>query len=287
MERFKLGFAIAVLMSMPQMMVLAQEVALPLATQAPMEEARGAHRARSTVMGGEIKRVDAVRDELLLKVFGRGQVKVLFDEKTAVFVDGKAVATSSLAAVDRASVETVAVKGTIYAVSIHILSGRQGGECEGSVLSYAAETHTLMLRGIVAGTTLRIGVTDQTEISAGDSGVAVAGADRLSVSGLRKGTQVSVRFAPDAHGLPIATQIMVLATPGTPVAMSGEVSFLDLHLGVLGIHDEVRGKEMDIHFSVARLPLLKEVHVGDSLDISAVFDGNTYEAESIVPNQAR
>ena len=74
---------------------------------------------------------------------------------------------------------------------------------------------------------------------------------------------------------------------GKPVAVSGEVSFLDLHTGLLGIHDEVRGKEMDIHFSVTRLPLVKDVHVGDSLDVSAVFDGKTYVAESIVANQVR
>ena len=287
MERFKLGFAIGILMGMPQLLVLAQGVVPLPAAPAPMEVTRSTHRSHSTVMGGEIKRVDAVRDELLLKVFGRGQVKILFDEKTAVFVDGKEVATSRLGAVDRASIETVAVKGAIYAVSIHILSGTQGGECEGSVVSYAAETHTMLLRGIVAGTTLRMGVTEQTEVSALDSSVAPDVADRLSVSSLRAGTQVSVRFAPNAQGVPIATQVTILATPGKPVAVSGEVSFLDLHTGLLGIHDEVRGKEMDIHFSVTRLPLVKDVHVGDSLDVSAVFDGKTYVAESIVANQVR
>src|ERR1039457_1341407 len=43
-----------------------------------------APRGKSTVMGGEIRKVDPVRDELILGVFGQRPIKILFDERTKV-----------------------------------------------------------------------------------------------------------------------------------------------------------------------------------------------------------
>ena len=47
-----------------------------------------APRGKSTIIGGEIRRVDPVRDELTLRVFGQHPVKILFDDRTQVYLDG-------------------------------------------------------------------------------------------------------------------------------------------------------------------------------------------------------
>src|ERR1700744_99168 len=48
-------------------------------------------RGKSTVIGGEIRSVDPVRDQFTLKVFGAKPIKILFDERTQVFENGQRV----------------------------------------------------------------------------------------------------------------------------------------------------------------------------------------------------
>src|SRR5438445_8913653 len=51
---------------------------------------------RSTVMGGEIQKVDLVRDQLALKVAGGHSINILFDERTQVYHDGKKMSVLNL-----------------------------------------------------------------------------------------------------------------------------------------------------------------------------------------------
>src|SRR5580693_3105973 len=74
------------------------------ATAAPAEKMNGATGAgadvnllpaapavKSTIFGGEIRNIDSVRDVLTLKVYGESPMKILFDERTQVFLDGKQI----------------------------------------------------------------------------------------------------------------------------------------------------------------------------------------------------
>jgi len=45
-------------------------------------------KGKSTVIGGAIRDVDGVRDQLTLNIFGARTMKVLFDERTQVYRDG-------------------------------------------------------------------------------------------------------------------------------------------------------------------------------------------------------
>ncbi|MGA2848728.1 MAG: hypothetical protein ABSE46_07020 [Terracidiphilus sp.] len=44
---------------------------------------------KSTIMRGEMKKVDPVRDQITMKIFGQRPMKILFDERTQVYLDGK------------------------------------------------------------------------------------------------------------------------------------------------------------------------------------------------------
>src|SRR5271165_6578305 len=46
---------------------------------------------KSTVLGGSIRGVDPVRDQLVLDVYGEKPMKVLYDERTQIFRDGKRI----------------------------------------------------------------------------------------------------------------------------------------------------------------------------------------------------
>ena len=56
---------------------------------------------KSTVIGGAIHDVDPVRDQFMLKVFGGKSMKILFDERTQVYRDGKKTPLRDLRANDR------------------------------------------------------------------------------------------------------------------------------------------------------------------------------------------
>ena len=46
---------------------------------------------KSTILGGQIRDVDPVRDRLVLHVYGMKPLGVLYDERTQVFRDGKEI----------------------------------------------------------------------------------------------------------------------------------------------------------------------------------------------------
>src|SRR6266849_5987302 len=78
-------------------------------------------RGNSTVIGGSIRQVDGVRDQLTLNIFGGHAMKVLFDERTQVYRDGQKTSLRDLRAGDHVSVETMLDGTTVFARSIHML----------------------------------------------------------------------------------------------------------------------------------------------------------------------
>ena len=97
-------------------------------------------RGRSTVIGGSIRNVDGVRDQLTLNIFGGRSMKVLYDARTQVYRDGQKVALRDLRTGEHVSVETMLDGTTVFARSIHMLSKMPEGESQGQVVSYDPRT---------------------------------------------------------------------------------------------------------------------------------------------------
>ena len=93
-------------------------------------------RGKTTILGGEIRNFDPVRDQFSLQIYGQRPMKILFDERTQVYRDGVKDSSARLGPEDHASVQTILDGENVFAVSIHILSGSPEGECEGRVLRY-------------------------------------------------------------------------------------------------------------------------------------------------------
>jgi hypothetical protein len=104
-----------------------------------------APRGKSTILGGEISIIDPVRDELTLKVAGQHPVKILFDERTQAFIDGKRISLRQLGHADHASVQTLLDGTNVFALSIHILSQSPQGEYQGRVLNYDSSSNQLTI----------------------------------------------------------------------------------------------------------------------------------------------
>ena len=120
---------------------------------------------KSTIMGGEIEKLDPVRDQFQLKAFGQRPMTILFDERTQVYLDGKEIPMHNLHPGDNASIQTVLDGTNVFAISIHLLSRAPAGEYQGQVLSYNSDTKELTVNGISASDSVKLLVPIDTPVT--------------------------------------------------------------------------------------------------------------------------
>ncbi len=121
-------------------------------------------RGRSTVIGGSIRNVDGVRDQLTLNIFGGRSMKVLYDARTQVYRDGQKVALRDLRTGEHVSVETMLDGTTVFARSIHMLSKMPEGESQGQVVSYDPSTGELEVRDSLSPEPVKLHISPSTQI---------------------------------------------------------------------------------------------------------------------------
>jgi hypothetical protein len=229
-------------------------------------------KGKSTVIGGAVREVDGVRDQLTLNIFGGRTMKVLFDERTVVYRDGQTTALRDLRAGDHVSVETVLDGTAVFARSIHMLSQLPDGECQGQVLSYNRSNGELIVRDLLSPQPIKLRVaSDTTMLHEGQQ----------SSGDLSPGTLISIHFQADGTGRNVARNISVLATPGNAFVFTGNVVTLDLHTGLLVLVDPRDDKRYEISFDPARFALSREVHEGTDVTVTANFDGTRYSASAV------
>jgi hypothetical protein len=233
-------------------------------------------KGKSTVIGGAIRDVDGVRDQLTLNVFGTRSMKILFDERTQVYRDGLKASLRDLRAGDHISVETMLDGTTIFARSIHMLSQLPEGECQGQVVSYDRSNGELMVRDSLSPKPIKLLVSSATTIS--HQGQESGSSD------LSPGTLISIHFQADKAGKNVARDIAVLATPGGAFVFTGNVVFLDLHTGSLALVDPRDDKRYQISFDPDRFTISRDVHEGSDVTVMANFDGQRYSASAVTVN---
>jgi hypothetical protein len=237
---------------------------------------------KSTILGGEIRFIDPVKDVIVLKIFGRGPVKILFDERTQVFRDGKKIPLHDMRPADHASVQTVLDGTDVFALSVHILSQTPQGDYQGRVLSYNPASTELLISSITSREPMKLLVPASTRVvREGQPGFT---AGQQGLGDLVHGSLISVKFEPDRSGRGIANEIVVFATPGSQFVFGGSITDLDTHSGMLSILDPRDDKSYRISFSSTRLPVSRKLHTGDRITVTAVFDGVHYVAQAITPN---
>ncbi len=237
-------------------------------------------RGKSTVIGGAIRSVDRVRDQFTLDVFGGRTLKVLFDERTQVYRDGLRKNTRDLRTGDHASVETVLDGTAVFARSVHLLSALPEGECQGQVMNYNPAGRELTLRDVLSREPLKLRVPASTVVVR--QGQKASG--DIGSSDLATGSLISVKFQSDNKGHGVASQIAILATPGSSFVFFGNVAFLDLHSGLLVLVDPRDEKHYELFIDSARFPMSREVHEGADVTVTAAFDGARYVTTAITIN---
>lgn len=241
-------------------------------------------KGKSTVIGGSIRGVDGVRDQFTLDVFGGKSLKVLFDERTQVYRDGVKSSIHDLRAGDHVSAETVLDGTTVFARSIRMLSVSPEGECQGQVMSYDAAgrdsaDHELTVRDALSRQPVTFRVSAGTAVVR--QGEAASSIAEIGPAGLTAGSLISVKFQSDNKGHGVASQIAILASPGTAFVFVGNVASLDLHAGLLVVVDPRDDKRYDVFFDSARFPVSRDLHEGADVSVTADFDGARYVASAI------
>jgi hypothetical protein len=236
-------------------------------------------RGKSTIIGGEVQNVDPVRDEFRLKVFGQRPMKILFDERTQIYLDGKRIKLHDLRSNEHGSVQTVLEGTDVFALSIHLLSGSPKGDYQGRVVDYNPDTRELTVSAAMSHESIKLLVPINTPIV--HQGQRDWASAPSGLSDLAKGALISLTFESDRKGGGVASQIAILASPGSAFVFGGNLSSLDMHSGSLVLVDPRDEKSYEVFFDAARLPTSHTLHEGDYVRVTATFDGSRYEASEI------
>jgi hypothetical protein len=253
----------------------------PGTTSASLGSLPPSPKGKSTVIGGEITKVDPVRDQFMLKVFGaKGKpVKILFDERTQVFENGKRVRLLDLHPVDHASIETTLDGTTVFALRIHTLSQLPEGETQGRVINFNLQNGELTVNTALSKEAITLRVPS-------DVGVAMVGQHASAskpgaLSDISRGTLVDVKFTSGKSGRGVATHIDILATPGSTFVFDGNLAFLDSHAGRLTVVDPSDDQSYQIVYDPAHFHISNDLHTGLRVRVATTFDGSKYVASEI------
>jgi hypothetical protein len=220
-----------------------------------------------------------VRDQFTLAVFGGRPIKILFDARTQLYRDGIKLSPGDLHPGERASVETLLDETDIFALSVRMWSRPPEGDFQGQVLRYNPGTGELTISGTLSHEPIKLLVPAGTPVLR-DEQAAFSSAPSGS-SDLVAGALISIKFESNHQGRGVATQITILATPGSTFVFNGNVSFLDLHSGRLVLVNVRDDKSYQIVFDPARFPMSRHLHQGDRVTVTANFDGARYVACSM------
>ena len=236
-------------------------------------------KGKSTILGGAIRDVDPVLDRLTLGIVGEKPMKILFDERTQVFLNGKKIPLQDLSPASHASIQTTLDGTSVFAISVHILSQPQKGAYQGEVMSYRPTTGDLELAGGQGGTPIRFKVSNDATFTR--KGQASFVASQSGPSDLKTGSIVSIEFQPDGKGKGTITKVTVLATPGSQFVFSGELIALDMHTGTMVLLDPTNNQSYQIEFSSTSMSSMPDVRPGQRVRVAAEYDGTRYVAHNV------
>ncbi|MFZ0284790.1 MAG: hypothetical protein WAL32_06125 [Terriglobales bacterium] len=233
-------------------------------------------RGKATLMGGTVLKIDRVRDEMTLHLFGGGKTRILFDARTHVYRDGSAAPLADLQNGSRVYVDTVLAGVDIFAQNIRLRTEDATAQSSAQVVTYDPRSGILVLNDTMSPRQLKLRVWPTTEI--------LREGKTVSPGNLVAGELVSVTFLPNTSGKPAARTITILAAPGSKFVFVGRVVHLDLHLGLLVVVDPRNQKYYEITFDPNVVGVSDRLREGATVEAVTRFDGGRYLASAITVN---
>ena len=232
-------------------------------------------KTNATLVGGTIARLDRVRDQLTVRVFGGGQVKALFDPRTQVYRGSREVTIADLQQGERVYLDTILDGDTIFARSIRLSPTTASGQSEGIVLRYRPDRGELTIRDGITPMPVQVAVDPSTKYSQGGR--------QVSAQLLVPGALVRVSFDSRGSGHGVAREIIILALPGTHYTFTGQVVHIDLRQGLLVINSATDHKTYEIYLNPEMTPD-DNLQPGAMVTVEANFQDSRYVAGNIAIN---
>jgi hypothetical protein len=233
----------------------------------------------TSLVGGTIRKLDRVKNQLTVEVFGGGKMTVFFDTRTHIFQDGIPASAAEMHKGDRVYVDTILNNSTIFARNIRLKTDAPAGISQGVVVSYNRDKGELIVRDALSPEPLKLRVGSQTRLTDRARNVSAAATD------LVPGTLVTIKFGSQAReNLDTATEISILASPGANFTFAGHVIGLDLRTGLLVLKNATDGKSYDIYLDPATVAVNEKLQLASEVIVLTRFDGSRYVASSVTVN---
>jgi hypothetical protein len=232
-------------------------------------------QAKATLIGGTVERLDRVRDQITVRVFGGGRMKVLFDPRTRVYHGRTEGSLADLKVGERVYLDTVLDGDTVFARSIRLKTTQALGESQGVVVKYRSDLGELSIRDSISPTPVHVRLTSSTRYLQGERTVPA--------SVLAEGSLVAVKFGSEGNGHDVAREISILALPGTRYTFAGQIVHIDLRTGLLVINSSTDRKTYEVYLD-SSVPPDDNLHAGAVVTVVANFEGSRYVARNVTIN---
>ena len=224
-------------------------------------------KANATLIGGTLDRIDMVRDKLTIRLFGGGKESFLFDPRTQVYRGGKRATVADLRAGERIYLDTILDGSDVFARTIRLNAAQATGTSQGVVLKFRSDGSQIILRDALSPNPVDVQVNSSTRVMQGDKVVPL--------SALVPGTLISINFNAEGGLRNAATEISILAQPGTQYTFSGLVVHIDLRAGLLVLNSSTDHKTYEVYLPPSINPD-EGLQPGASVKVVTSFDGERY-----------
>ena len=241
----------------------------PLLTVPPLP------KGKTTLVGGQVRNIDQIRNRMDVDSFGGGHMRVNFDERTHFFRDGVETTQLAVHKGDRVYVDTMLDNTRVLARNVRVNTGVTAASASGQITRFDPKSGTLTLRDQIAARPITFNIDQNTALMADKN----SGASTVTRNDLRPGAIIAVNFAPSGNR-GVAKQVTVLALPGTVFTFVGRVTNLDMR-GALAVDNQSDQRNYDIRFDPSHVHASRSLVVGSQVTVKAQFDGQNYNAQSI------
>jgi hypothetical protein len=228
----------------------------------------------TTLVGGMVRAVDHIRNQMTIAAFAGNRWKIAFDERTHIYLNGAETTQAGIKKGERVYVDTMldTQKHEVFARNIRLGMPVPIADADGQIIDLNASHQTVTLRDRVNSVPVHFRVDTTTRI--------IYGGHPVSLPDLKPGSLVHVRFSPELSNRGLAREITVVVMPGAELTYLGNITYLNMGSGVLALQDTLDQKIYEIHFDPS-LAASRNLAVGAEARIVAIFEGSHYSAQSI------